>query len=170
MTESPDLNAPAEGIEIFTVEAMPTLVHRATDHPLDRMTELFDGVFSAEFPELLARVAATPGGPAFSLHHRIPTDSCDLEVGVPLQGRVSDRLTGSNGITLEPSETPAGRVARTSYLGGYAGLGSAWQEFMTNLAAQGHRPAFPFWEVYVTQPTPDADPETMRTDLFTLLG
>ena len=27
----------------------------------------------------------------------------------------------------------------------------------------------PFWEVYTTEPTPDMDPATLRTDLFTVL-
>ena len=41
---------------------------------------------------------------------------------------------------------------------------------MAAVIADGREPAFPFWEVYVTEPTPDADPASLRTDLFTRLG
>ena len=37
---------------------------------------------------------------------------------------------------------------------------------MASVVAAGRAPAFPFWEVYVTEPTPDVDPGSMRTDLF----
>ena len=35
---------------------------------------------------------------------------------------------------------------------------------------QGLTPAGPMWEVYVTDPTPEMDPASLRTDLFVLVG
>ena len=68
---------------------------------------------------------------------------------------------------LTASELPAGTIARTTYVGGYDGLGAAWGAFLGEIGASGRAPDVPFWEVYVTEPSPDADPATMRTDLFT---
>ena len=35
--------------------------------------------------------------------------------------------------------------------------------------AAGHGPGLPFIELYVTEPSPEADPADMRTDLFLTL-
>jgi hypothetical protein len=41
---------------------------------------------------------------------------------------------------------------------------------MQAVTDSGNQPALPFWEIYVTEPSPEADPSTMRTDLVTLLA
>ena len=37
---------------------------------------------------------------------------------------------------------------------------------MGAIGGMGRAPGSPFWEVYVTEPSPDMDPATLRTDLF----
>ena len=153
---------------VLSVPEVPTAVVRATNHPMSEVASLFDGTFSALFPALAAAGVA-PVGPAFSLHHRMPTDTSDLEVGIPID-RPLEAPIEAGGVLIEPSSLPTGDVATRSYLGGYDGLGEAWGAFMASVVAAGRAPAFPFWEVYVTEPTPDADPATLRTDLYTALG
>lgn len=153
---------------VLSVPEVPTAVVRATNHPMSEMTSLFDGTFSALFPSLAAAGIA-PVGPAFSLHHRIPTDTSDLEIGVPIDRPLAAPIE-AGGVRIEPGVLPGGDVAAVSYLGGYDGLGEAWGAFMGAVAESGRPPAFPFWEVYVTEPTPDLDPATLRTDLYTSLG
>ena len=41
---------------------------------------------------------------------------------------------------------------------------------MGQVAAAGETPELPFWEVYVTEPSPEMDPADLRTDLFTRLA
>ena len=94
----------------------------------------------------------------------------DLEIGFPLAEPLPDGVggeaEGSGGMRVVASELPAGQVAATSHLGSYDGLGEAWQEFMGEIGSLGRAPASPFWESYVTEPSPDIDPATLRTDLF----
>lgn len=158
-------DAPATGVEFVEAQAVPTVVVRATDYPLEQMPALFDSTFGAVFPALAQRGIA-PAGIPFSLHHRIPDATADLEVGVPVAARLGEPITVGD-VVLTPSELPAGEIARSSYVGTYEGLGEAWGAFMGAVAATGRAPAFPFWEVYVTEPSPQADPTTMRTDLYT---
>lgn len=160
--------APRLETAVATVETVPTAVVRATDYPMAEMSTLFDQAFQALFPALAA-AGISPVGPPFSLHHRMPTDTSDLEVGIPID-RPLDAPIEAGGVRIEPSSLPAGDVATRSYLGGYEGLGEAWGAFMTSVVEAGRAPAFPFWEVYVTEPTPDIDPATLRTDLYTALG
>lgn len=168
-TESYLQTTPLTEVEFLQVSAMNTVVHRAQDHPMLEMATVFDETFTALFPELAAR-DITPVGPALSLHHRMPTDTATFEVGIPVEPPLENVLTAENGVSLEPSTLPAGTIARISYLGPYEGLGEAWTAFMQAIAAHGKQPELPFWEVYVTEPSPEIDPATMRTDLYTLIS
>lgn len=163
-----DAPADAPAIEYFDASTTPTVVVRATDYPVARLAELFDATFSAMFPALAERGIAPAGAP-FSLHTRIPSETVDIEVGIPLTAPLDGPFVRGD-ITLLPSTLPAGTTARTTYLGPYDGLGGAWGGFMGAIVESGRAPAFPFWEVYVTEPTPDADPTLLRTDLFTLVA
>lgn len=67
------------------------------------------------------------------------------------------------------STLPGGRVAVLTHLGPYETLPSAWNQLMQFLDERGLRPGSHYGEVYVTEPTPTADPATMRTDIFVSL-
>ncbi|WP_295628191.1 AraC family transcriptional regulator [uncultured Corynebacterium sp.] len=159
----------------FTVDesrAVPTAVVRAFDVPMDDLSGLFDSAFSVLLPAL-GSAGVSPAGAPFALYPRFSDDwsRCDIEVGVPLDaplpGPIEAPLSDGSAIEFVASELPAGKVASSLYVGGYDGLGPAWQEFTDALIAAGHTPAMPCWEVYLTEPTPDADPADMRTGLNT---
>jgi effector-binding domain-containing protein len=173
MSTQPDapyfLGGPYRELTVLDAPEVPTVVNVARDYPMDRMAEIFDSTFSALFPAL-GEQGIQPVGPAFALHTRMPTDTVDFEVGVPVDRPLPGARTAGPGPTLSPSRLPGGRIAVISHLGPYDGLGEAWSRFMQAVADSGHQPALPFWEVYVTEPSPDADPSTMRTDLVTLLA
>ena len=159
---------------------------RVEDFPSAHLPVLFDGVFSRLFPAL-GQAGVQPVGAAFSLYARMPADTVDIEVGIPAdrvldgeadlgeidlpEGAGGDHVAGrvSFPLVARASALPGGRIATAAHLGGYDGLGEAWQTFMGALESQGQRAAMPFWEVYTTEPTPDMDPATLRTDLFTAL-
>ncbi|WP_052209508.1 GyrI-like domain-containing protein [Kocuria sp. ZOR0020] len=153
------------GVVVFKAAEIPTVVARRSGLPMtqEAMSEFYDSTYSALFPALTA-AGVTPTGPAFGLHTRMPSETVDIEAGIPVDGHPGDLPQG-----LLSSVLPAGTVAVTSYLGPYDGLGQAWGAFMEAVAAAGHTVALPLWESYVTMPSPDADPTTLRTDLFVLV-
>jgi effector-binding domain-containing protein len=163
------LAEPYTEITILDAPEVPTVVQAVADHPMAEMAQAFDSTFSALFPALGAQ-GIQPAGPAFSLHTRMPTDTVDMEVGIPVERALDGDTTTDAGITLRPSTLPAGRIAIVSYVGSYDGLATAWGDFMQSLADQGHQPQLPFWEIYVTEPRPDSDPASLRTDLVTLIS
>ena len=123
--------------------------------------------FDQSFGQILATLVAEgiePTGPAFALYHGPPTDTADLEVGFPV-----DRVIGAVE-PVEPGSTPAGRVARLVHIGPYDQLGSSWERLGAWIGAQGETAAADLWEIYVTEPTPDADPATLLTELNWLLA
>lgn len=159
----------------FTVDesrAVPTAVVRAFDVSQDDVAPLFDAAFGAMFPALAA-VGQSPAGAPFALYPRFNEDwtRFDIEIGVPLHSPLAETVAApmadGRNLDIEPSELPAGKVASKLHQGGYDDLGAAWKQFTDELVAAGHTLAMPCWEVYLTEPTPDADPADMRTGLNT---
>jgi effector-binding domain-containing protein len=119
-------------------------------------------VMGPRLQELMSAVAdqgITPTGPWFTHHLRRPGDTFDFEIGVPVSTSVTP--TGR----VKPGRLPAATVARAIYHGSYEGLGGAWGELGKWLAANGHRPAEDFWEVYAAGPESNPDPASWRTEL-----
>lgn len=156
-------------LTVFEATPVPTVVVEAQNYPIDELPKLFDTVFSGLFPAL-AGAGLEPAGPAFSLYTRQPTDTVDIQVGVPVSTGLSQALDLGDDLSAIPSELPGGSIGAVSHLGGYDGLGEAWNAHMKELVAVGHHPDLPFFEVYVTEPKPETDPAELRTDLFVALS
>ena len=114
------------------------------------------------FNELMSTLKAqgiTPAGPWFSHHFRMDPAVFDFEIGVPVSSEVAPAGR------VQPGELPAATVARTTYRGGYDGLGSAWGEFDAWLKKHGHDANGDLWEVYTAGPETGNDPSLYRTEL-----
>lgn len=166
---------PVNGIRFLRAPAVPTAVVRATAVPMATIGELFDAVFRSVFPAAFER-GLSPAGPPFALYTSVtdgPDASADLEIGFPLGAPLSGPLVDDpvevGGRRLVASVLPGGDVAVTTHLGGFDELGRAWGEFFGEIGASGRAPGSPFWEAYVTEPSPDMDPADLRTDLFCMV-
>jgi effector-binding domain-containing protein len=142
---------------LLTVEPVTTAVVKGTISPKE-VRDFFDRSFSI-LGEVIAAQGVTITGPAFGLYRGIPDETMDVEVGYP-----TDRPMEPNG-SAEASELPGGRVVRVVHAGSYDGLGDAWQRLGGWIAEQGLAPSERYWEVYVTEPSPDMDPAELRTEL-----
>ena len=112
-----------------------------------------------ELMSTLQEQGITPTGPWFSHHLRMDPAVFDFEIGVPVSADV--RPTGR----VKQGELTATRVARTTYRGGYEGLGNAWGEFEAWLTKSGHAAAPDLWEVYAAGPETGPDASNYRTEL-----
>ena len=112
-----------------------------------------------ELMSALKAQGVAPAGPWFTHHLRMDPAVFDFEIGVPVAAEV--KATGR----VKPGVLPAAKVARTTYRGGYEGLGSAWGEFEAWIRKQGHAAAPDLWEVYAAGPETGNDPNLYRTEL-----
>jgi effector-binding domain-containing protein len=151
------MTSPPVAPELTNVTETPTAVIRGVV-PMNELANFFDRSFTT-----LATVAVDQNvaiaGPAYALYHAVPTDTADLEVGFPVSGPIEP----TDGV--EAGSLPAGRVARAIHQGGYDQLGSSWGQLEQWIRDQGLEPTTPLWEVYVTEPRPDMDPDELRTEL-----
>lgn len=127
--------------------------------PVDELRDFFDTSFG-RIGQACAQQGIVPTGAAFARYHGEPAEVVDLEVGLPTDSPV--RAEGG----VEPGSLPAGQVVTTTHHGGYDGLPAAWQRLVDWFASEGRKPTEELWEVYVTEPGPEVDPATLRTDLF----
>ena len=148
---------PSAAAELIDTRETPTAVIRGVV-PVTQLADFFDRSFGA-VAAFTSKQNVEIIGPAFALYHSAPSDAADLEVGFP----TAQRVEPADGV--EAGSLPAGRAARLVHHGGYDALGSSWGQLERWMREQGLEPAPSFWEVYVTEPSPDMDPADLRTEL-----
>ena len=150
---------PSYVVQLQRLESAPLAVIRGQARALE---------LSRVVPEWCGRVwkAVRAQGVQAGRHVAIYRDgSIRLEGGVELQGPFVEQGE------VVCSSTPAGRVAWTTHLGPYGGLGSAHEAVRSWCQARSHRLAGPSWEVYDHwQAAWDTDPSRIRTDVYYLLS
>ena len=163
-----DAEFPVTHCQIAQAPAVPTVVVTAKDVPTYEMDALLDAAF-AGLPTAIEEAGLEIIGPAFLLHHRRPVETADVEVGFPVNGPLPAPVPLDGGVEAVASELPGGEVALRSHVGSYGRLPESWGAFIEDIGDTHHNMRFPFWEFYVSVPTPNADPKTLRTDMVTLL-
>ncbi|MEZ5266368.1 MAG: GyrI-like domain-containing protein [Acidimicrobiales bacterium] len=127
--------------------------------PMAQLPAFFDAAFT-ELAAVLAEQGLTPAGPAFAHYHAPPAGSAVLDVGFPVAAEI--RPQGR----VQPATRSASPAATLVHQGPYDGLGSSWERLAGWIAEQGLTPTDELWEIYETEPTPDLDPNVLRTVLF----
>lgn len=157
------LNGPArDSVEVFDIPAVKTVCVKATGWQMSKLEELFDTGFTS------LATAVQPAGPAYALFTRQPSDTVDIEIGFPTSTALIAPIPAQK-VTLEPGEIPAGKVASLSHVGAFDKLPQAYEELLARVEQLGMTPKLPFFEVYVTEPSPDMDPADLRTDIYTYI-
>ncbi|HEU4372785.1 MAG TPA: GyrI-like domain-containing protein [Telluria sp.] len=126
--------------------------------PRSEMQQVFPPAY-AELISVLREQGITPSGPLLSYHLRMPSDSFDFEIALPVDADV--RPSGR----VIASEVPAFRVARTIYHGAMDGIGSAWGELRNWVEANGLVGKPLMWERYVVGPDSKLEQAQWQTEL-----
>ena len=143
--------------EILDVPAQKTAMIHLTVPASDIMKVMGPGI--REVREVLTAQGIEPTGPWFTHHLKMPGQTFDFEICLPV-----DRDVAPQGRVVAGSIAPA-RTARTTYRGGYEGLGQGWGEFMAWIKTQDVTAAADLWEVYVTGPESGDDSAAYATQL-----
>ncbi len=143
----------------ITRDPVPTVVVRHRGVRMDQLRDLFDAGFSA-----LAASGAVLAGPAFAVYRGDLGATFDLDIGFPVAEPPAEPVAVA-GLTLEASELPGGEWLGLTHLGSYDRLGESWGR-LAQAADERELRGSAMLEVYVTEPSPEIDPDTLRTDLF----
>lgn len=111
-------------------------------------------------PEVFAWLEEGHGimaGPPYARYHAGPEGKFDLEAGIP----VAPPVVGDD--RVHAGVLPGGRCAVATHVGPYERLSETHQRLHTFVADHGETVAGPPWEVYVTDPGEEPDPERWTT-------
>lgn len=146
-------------IETTTVESMPALSVK------DSVSVENIGTFlETYFPQLymyIIRKGGTPQGHPYSVTYNWdPEGMLLMEAGIPL----TEAIEGQD--NMKATETPSGKVLKAVHWGPYdqvAKVYNALEQYMSVLKIE---PAGAPWEVYVTDPMQEPDPEKWETIVY----
>ena len=117
------------------------------------------GLYEVRATVAAQEIAVT--GPWFTRHLRMSPEFFDFEICVPVAKPVERVVRGR----VKPGRLAAANVVRSIYEGPYDGLGAAWGELMSWIAANGLKAREDLWERYLSGPESNPDPATFRTEL-----
>ncbi len=124
--------------------------------PLDQLTEFFGRVFAA-VTEAVAGSSAQPVGPPFALYYGMPTDTVDVEAGMPIVGEFEP--IGE----IKVGTLPGGPRYEAMHVGPYDTLERTYGAITAKMQADGVTPANLMWEHYLTDPADEPDPAKWQT-------
>lgn len=152
-----------EATDIVLPSGIPVVTMEFFDETLGGLPEIFDSAFST-------LATAGPVGPGYAMYVGDVTDVFDLTVGFPVAEPSESAVGEPTHIDTEVrnGEFPSGRAVVMSHLGGFDGLGSAWETLMETHFARGGSAPRAVIEIYVTDPSVIAH-DDLRTDLVILL-
>lgn len=110
--------------------------------------------------EHLTAIDTKPTGPPFA-RFTFLADVVAVEAGFP----VGREIAGDG--QVEPSALPSGSAAVTTHRGRYEDLEEAYTAIRQWIDAHGFAEIGPHWEVYVSDPAANPDPDRWRTDVVT---
>lgn len=167
MTTDVTTSGPWPEPTIIDADAVALAVARHEGMRIDGLPAAFDSSYG---PVLIALQGAglQPVGAALAIYEGDPMAEFAVEIGFPVD-RPLPAAAEVDGISVTPSEIPAGRLAVLTHIGPYDQLGDAWGRLMGWVVSEQLAPGARYGEIYVTEPTPDADPNQLRSDLFLTL-
>lgn len=128
--------------------------------PMAELPAFYDTAYRA----VGAQVAAAGGevtGPAIGWYHGMPDPTVDVAAGFGVDGLAEGAL--DDDVVVLP--LPGGDAAVATYVGPYDGLGEAWAVVEAWRSRAGVAGRGDFYEEYVTDPSPEGDPNRNVTRL-----
>ncbi len=136
-------------------------------HVISIRTQCHVAELGATLSEILPEVwryirnsGVTPSGPPFTRYHGFSDDRVDIEGGLP----VPAPLPGEGRIAA--GKLPGGQVATMLHRGPYDRLPDAHDALHGWIEENKKDPAGPQWEVYLTDPGLEPNPENWKTELM----
>ena len=126
--------------------------------PMTQLTEFFGRAFEQTMAVLQAQGIA-PAGPPFGKYYGMPTETVDVEAGIP----VATPVTPSGAVIA--GMLPGGRVVEATHVGPYDTMEATYGEVQQYLAQSGLTPGDVMWESYLSDPELETDPATWRTQI-----
>jgi effector-binding domain-containing protein len=148
---------PNPKIEIKSVRAKETASIRETISR-DDITEALGRIFRA-VTDAIDKQGIKPSGAPFARYHSFGA-VIDLEAGLPVETPI--QIDGS----VKPSQLPGGPAAVAVHAGPYEGLAQTYAAIEAWMTNSSRRPNGGPWELYLTDPSSEPDPNRWLTQII----
>ena len=127
--------------------------------PAAEMRRVFDSGLGEVFVTVQEQGVVIAGAP-FGFYPRMPTDTIEVVVGVPVGSPIEPQGNVVN------FELPGGTVVTGTHTGPYEDLSATYQALIGWAAEQGVALGEGMWEVYASDPSLEPDTAKWETDIF----
>jgi effector-binding domain-containing protein len=119
-------------------------------------------VMQQAIPQLWSYAASRGAIPRaiFARYYSVDPAHVSFDVGVT----IASPIEGAG--EVEAKTLPGGEVAYTLYIGPYDGMQPAYQEIDAWIASSGRKSAGAAWEVYLSDPQSEPDPQKWKTEIY----
>lgn len=144
-------------VEMGPIAAKSALVIRDTTS-----TTLLDAKLETMYKMLssaMIRQKLKPSGPPFLIYHSIQSNRLEIEAGIPINSKIkSDKMVSFKEFSAENAikATVFGKQNKSLV---YRALG--YYQIANKISLSG-----PVWEIYITDPSVEPDPEKWQTDIY----
>ena len=146
-------------VETKQVGSQKTLVIKSTV-PSSDMSKAMGDLFGKLFGYLGSN-NIQPAGPPFAVYYDYdPKGNTVFELGVP----VASETKGTNEIVYK--EFPAMKVISSLYVGPYEKVGPVYEYISKYIKDNGLQISGPTWEIYLTNPGQEPDPNKYQTAIY----
>ncbi len=152
---------------IVDTDAIALAVIRFEGMRIEGLPAAFDASYGP-VTAALQGAGLQPVGAALAVYEGDPMAEFAVEIGFPVNAPLPEAVD-LDGARVVPSDIAAGRLAVLTHVRPYDQLGAAWGRLMGWVASEQLAPGARYGEIYVTEPTPDGDPNQLRSDLFLTL-
>ncbi len=146
-------------IEIKNIEAQKALIIKAdvpTSSIGEKMSEMYGKLFG-----YLGQKQKQPTGPSFAAYSKFdPQGNTVFEAGVPL----AEKIEGEG--EIEYKEYPAMKVVSMLYIGPYENMMPAYEKIQKYIEENNLKSNNTPWELYLTDPTSEPDPNKYQTLIY----
>ncbi len=145
------------GYEIVEQVGTPTIGIRRTI-PVDQMQEFFSDSYGRLFEEIESSNLTVTGAP-YGRYRGIPSDTYDVEAGVP----IAEPTTSHDDIVA--GQLPEVEAVEFIHVGPYDTLRQSYDAMAAWMSEQNIIPEGEMWEMYLTDPTEEPDPAKWETKI-----
>jgi effector-binding domain-containing protein len=146
-------------IEVKNVEGQKALIMKA-DIPTSEIGQKIGQMYKSLFEHMSAN-NIEPAGPPFAVYYEFdPEGNTVFETGIPV-GMETECAEG-----LEYKEYPAMKVVTTLYKGSYEKMEKVYADLEQYIIDNNHKKMGPVWEVYLTDPQQEENPDNNQTIIY----
>ena len=145
------------GYEIVEQVGTPTIGIRRTI-PVDQMQEFFSDSYGRLFEEIGSSNLVVTGAP-YGRYRGIPSDTYDVEAGVP----IAEPTTSHDEFVA--GQLPEVEAVEFIHVGPYDTLRQSYDAIGTWMSEQDIIPGAEMWEMYLSDPMEEPDPSKWETKI-----